>query len=340
MQEKLNKELDFDAFWQRVGDSKVVGLTAPAFGDGDSVGTQCALKELIERRYPSVKVRIINETPCPQRYRFLDGAQFFELSSDVLKQAEGQPDLMICVDGNYERIGSETKQLWKKAKSTIQVDHHAMSGENVYDMRLYNPYAASTTEVVLDLVESTGMMPLSSTEAQALYLGFVFDTGQFKHSNTDSNVLRKAATLMEAGFDHTMTVEQGLMIKNPQAFHLLKHVLAEAKFDLGGRYVWSVISNEAFKKSGADSDDREGLIDQLFLTDKCEVAALYFEPEPTKWKVSFRARLHWDVAALARTLNPHGGGHTKAAGCSLEGAQKDVLENCHKTITELLETKK
>lgn len=338
MQEKLKKELDYEAFWQTIAESKIVGLTAPAFGDGDSVGTQCALKELIERRFPGVQVKIVNETPCPQRYRFLSGAEFFELSSDLLKSEEGLPDLMICVDGNFERIGEETTKLWSKAKKTVQVDHHAMSGENVYDMRLYNPYAASTTEMVLDLCESTGMMPLSSTEAQALYLGFVFDTGQFKHSNTDANVLRKAATLMESGFDHTTTVEQGLMIKNPHAFQLLKHVLSVANFDLGGRYVWSSISNEAFVKSGADSDDREGLIDQLFLTDKCEIAALYFEPEPGKWKISFRARLHWDVAALARTLNPHGGGHTKAAGCSLDGPEEQVLSGCHKTIVELLES--
>ena len=336
MHSGIEKELDYAAFWQLVEASKVIGLTAPAFGDGDSVGTQCALKGLIEERFPSIKVRIINETDCPKRYRFLKWAENFELSKNVLESGQDIPDLMICVDGSFERIGDLTQELWAKAAKTIQVDHHVISGENVYTQRLYNPEAASTTEIIVDMLLEEKKLPVSAPIAQALYLGFVFDTGQFKHSNANPGVLRKAAALMESGFDHTYTVEEGLMIRNEQAFSLLKVVLANSSFDIDGRYVWSVIDYDSFVNSGADTDDREGLIDQLFLTDKCEIATLFFEPEPGQWKLSFRARKEWDVAQLARSLNPHGGGHKKAAGCSLEGAQESITEQCHKAVRSLL----
>jgi bifunctional oligoribonuclease and PAP phosphatase NrnA len=330
--------LDFDRFMKTLGDARSVGLTAPAFGDGDSVGTQCALKEILEHKYPKLKVRIINETACPRRYQFLHHADAFEISEAILREDPSTwPEIMVCVDGNFERVGDDTMKIWNAAKKRGQVDHHAISGADVYDFRLYQPEAAATTEIVFDLVRKLGL-PLTKTIAQSLYMGLIFDTGLFKHSNTTPKVMRIGAELLETGFNHTQTAEEGLLIRTPPAFDLLKSVLAESHFEMDARYVWGVLSYAAYEKSGADADDKEGLIDQLFLTTKCEIAAFYFEIKPQMWKVSFRARKHWDVAALARTLNPQGGGHKKAAGCSLEGPMGDVLSRCHKSVKALLAT--
>ncbi len=330
------KELNYKSFLENVASSKVVAITAPAFGDGDSVGTQCALKQIFEQLYPNLRCRIINETPCPTRYRFLRDADKFEVSKNILNEGpENQPDLMIVVDGNFERIGEETTKLWKKCRKTGQVDHHAMSGDYKYDFRLYDPTAAATTEIVFRLIKET-KTKLTKDIAQAIYMGLIFDTGLFKHSNANPEILRIGAELMETGFDHTVTAEKGMLIRNPQAFQLLQSLLSGAQFEIDDRYVWSVLDHGTFEASGANSDDREGLIDQLFLTEKCEIAAFYFEADPGHWKISFRARKHWDVAQLARSLNPEGGGHTKAAGCTLYGDSLDVTSRCHEAIKALL----
>jgi phosphoesterase RecJ-like protein len=104
---------------------------------------------------------------------------------------------------------------------------------------------------------------------------------------------------------------------------------------LGGRYVWSVLNNSDFNQLSGDPDEREGLIDNLFLTDKCEIAAFYFEKSPGDWKISFRSR-GWDVATLARSLNAQGGGHKLAAGCSLSGKETEVLKVSHEAVQKLL----
>ena len=332
----MEKELNYNAFLEAVSGAKIVGITAPAFGDGDSVGTQCALKQIFEEKCPGVKIRIINETDCPSRYRFLKEADQFELSADVLKESpETQPDLIIVVDGNFERIGSETTKLWNKAERTAQVDHHAMSGDYKYDIRMYDPTAAATTELVFRFMKEVDAS-INKDIAQSIYMGLIFDTGLFKHSNATPEILRIGAELMETGFDHTTTAELGMLIRNPQAFLLLQSLLSTAKFEVDDRYVWSVLDNKTFTGTGANTDDREGLIDQLFLTNKCEIAAFYFEAEPGDWKMSFRARKHWDVAQLARSLNPEGGGHTKAAGCTLLGDVETVTAKCHEAIKALL----
>jgi phosphoesterase RecJ-like protein len=329
-------ELDFAQFLKSVSQAKCVGLTAPAWGDGDSVGTQAALKEIFEQKFPKLKVRIINETPCPKRYQFLKEGPNFEISSDVLRSPkESWPDCMICVDGNFERIGDDTAKLWNHARSKGQVDHHAITGAKAYDFRLYDPKAAATTEITFKLAEAS-QSKITGPMAQAIYLGLIFDTGLFKHSNTTPETLRIASKLLECGFDHTETAEKGMLIRTEGAFLMLKLLLENSRFEVRGRYVWGVINHANFLAAGGDAEDREGLIDQLFLTKECEIAAFYFEPQPGQWKISFRARKNWDVAALAKSLNPEGGGHIRAAGCSLKGSQESVLNSCHMAVKKLL----
>jgi bifunctional oligoribonuclease and PAP phosphatase NrnA len=331
----MKKEMDFQGFLRALEPYSNIGLTAPAGADGDSVGTQCSLHEILSARFPDKRIRIINEEACPQRYRFLTQAKLFEVSSTILKSDKQEwPDCLVCVDGGVQRIGPDTTVLWKNAKSHGQVDHHAVGAVGEYEFRLYDPEAAATTEMVFRMVQSLGMT-LTKTMAQAIYVGLIFDTGLFKHSNTKPETLRIGAALLETGFDHTFSAEQAMLIRTDGALHMLRTVLNNMHFEIGGRYVWSLLDNKNFLAAGGDADDREGLIDNLFLTRNCEIAAFYFERSPGEWKISFRARGR-DVAAVAQTLSPSGGGHKLAAGCSLNGPQNEVLERCHQAVRKVL----
>src|SRR5690606_38080580 len=136
--------------------------------------------------------------------------------------------------------------------------------------KLYDPKAAATTEIVYRLLEACDFK-LTPTIAQAIYMGLIFDTGLFKHTNTRPETLRTASKLIETGFDFTDTAEKGMLVRSQGAFTMLKELLASAQFELSGRYVWGVLSNAKFLEAGGDADDREGLIDQLFLTPNCEI---------------------------------------------------------------------
>jgi len=327
--------LDYSAFLKAIEPYSNVALTAPAGADGDSVGTQSALRELLLQKFPSKRIRIVNEEPCPIRYRFLPQAKYFETSEDILKGPKSDwPEVMICVDGGASRIGADTTELWTAAKKRGQVDHHAIGVQSPYDFRLYNPNAAATTEILFTMLEAL-KFELTQSVAQAIYLGLIFDTGLFKHSNTKPETLEIGAKLLRTGFDHTATAEIGMLIRSPGSLKMIKSVLNSASFDCENRYVWGALRYTDFMAAGGDSDDREGIIDNLFLTRDCEIAAFYFEKTPNEWKVSFRSRGH-DVANLAQSLNPSGGGHKQAAGCSLDGPESSVLENCHKAVKRTL----
>ena len=326
--------LAFSQFLTELKPYSRIGITAPAGADGDSVGTQCALKEILLALYPAKKIHIINEEPCPRRYRFLPGSETFEVSEDLLKSGAPLPEVMICVDGGASRIGDDTTKIWSQAKKTGQVDHHAIGAQSTYDFRLYDPEAASTTEIIYNLCKSE-KIAMTPTLAQAIYVGLVFDTGLFKHSNTKPSTMRIAADLLETKFNHTSTVEHVLLMKSQGALKMLREVLASSHFEENGRYAWGVLTHEHFVKAGGDADDREGIIDLLFLTPDSKVAAFYFERHPGEWKVSFRSRGP-DVASLAKSLNVQGGGHKLAAGCSLSGTQSEVLELCHRAVRPIV----
>ena len=138
--------LDFSGFLKALAPYRSIGITAPASADGDSVGTQCALKEIFEGLFPQKKIRIINEEACPKRYAFLTQAKSFETSREIVKTPASEwPEVMICVDGSTSRIGQDTTKIWKNAKLAAQVDHHAISDGAKYDVTLCDPTAADTS---------------------------------------------------------------------------------------------------------------------------------------------------------------------------------------------------
>lgn len=328
----------FRGFIDRVRTFQSIGLTAPEGADGDSVGTQCALKEILEATCPGIKVRIINEDTCPERYKLLPGSAYFETGADVAAQdLRTWPELMICVDGDHFRLGVHTERIWQAAKARAQVDHHRSSAKLSFDFRLYDPDASATTILVYRLVQALGMR-LTPTLAQAIYTGIIFDTGMFKHSNTTPDTMRIGAELLAAGFGHTDTAEKILLIRSKSALGLLQRVLGRIRFEDQDQVVWSYLEHHDLIELGAGPADREGMIDHLFLTPSCEVAVLFFEQSPDVWKVSLRSR-NCDVAELAASLAEHGGGHVRAAGCTVRGKSPEVfaqvIEKVRATVKRL-----
>lgn len=326
---------EFHEFVEYIKKYEHIALTAPAGADGDSVGTQCSLKEVILFLFPHKKVRIINEDECPIRYRLLPGTSSFEKSSDVVKNPQSTwPQVMICVDGGFQRIGDDTTKIWNHCLLRGQVDHHSSAIGDKYDFRLFDPVASSTTVLVYRLAKELNVK-FTKEMAQAIYTGMIFDTGLFKHSNTTPETLLIASDLMKYGFNHTETVEKTMLIRNMGALNFLKLALSRMQFEVEKQYVWSFLRYEDIKEAKALAEDREGIIDFLFLTPDCQIAALYFEIEPNKWKISFRSR-DFDVAKMAQDITPHGGGHKKASGCTLLGNQDLVLNKCHEAVKKTL----
>ena len=76
---------------------------------------------------------------------------------------------------------------------------------------------------------------------------------------------------------------------------------------------------------GVEGGDLDGIVSQLRLTKGVEVAIFIYEIETQTFKVSLRSNGKVDVSKVAVFFG--GGGHTRAAGCDLQGSMYDVINN-------------
>ena len=79
----------------------------------------------------------------------------------------------------------------------------------------------------------------------------------------------------------------------------------------------------------------DGIVSQLRVTRGVEVAIFLYELEPNVYKVSLRSKEKVDVSKVAKYFG--GGGHVKAAGCTMPGTVHDVINNLAGQIVRQLE---
>ena len=76
---------------------------------------------------------------------------------------------------------------------------------------------------------------------------------------------------------------------------------------------------------GGTRKEREGIVNQLRVTKGVEVAIFLHEIGNQEYKASLRSNGKVDVSAVCAYFG--GGGHVKAAGCTMHGTLHDVVNN-------------
>ena len=298
-------------------------LSGPADPDGDSIGSCLALGRALELR--GVRVTMVGRPGA--RYAGLPGAGRMVPHPAVHEDV----DLAIVLDGERGRLHAAVREVFDRAPERVLLDHHQSTATEGYTLALVAPASASTAELVLGIIDAWGI-PLDPQLAAALFTGVIFDTGGFRHSNTSADTLRTAARLVEQGIDHNAITLKVLHERRPAGVAILARALASLQRPAPALAV-GLVKHADLVETGAEYSDLEGVVDQLLHVEGVELAVLFIEREPGRLRLSLRSRRQVDCAALARALDPAGGGHRRAAGCLLSGPAEMVL---HVTIPALL----
>ena len=260
---------------------------------------------------------LVNESPVPQRYAFLENAHEIISWSDWQAKKQGKDfDFGIVLDGGTERTGSP-RELFDNLP-TVLVDHHAVGSRLVYASKLLDQEASSTCEIVYSLFEYFGI-PVNAKAAESLYVGMIFDTGFFKHSLTKPKTHLVAAELIATGIDFSDVADRAILERSWSGQLLLRKLLQNMERTNCGRVIHSSWSQKELDEIQFKDGDQEGMINQMYYTDTAQVVTLFVEQSPSVVKVSFRSKGTVNVAEFARSLNPDGGGHVRASGCTLDG---------------------
>lgn len=302
-------------------------LTGPMDPDGDSIGACLALARATAL-FSDATVHVAGE--ANYRYSWMPDAE--SLRNDG--QLSGAYDLVVVMDGDRGRLTPRVTELFESAGTTVLVDHHQSSSEEGYDIVLLNPKSPSTCEMVFEVFSDWGI-EMNREMATHLYTGIIFDTGGFKHENTQPETHRLAAQLLDHGVKPAPVHAKVLHERTAAGLRLLGEVLGGARFFGDGQVVVGLMTQEAMQRLGIQSGDAEGVVDALLNTAGVEVAVLAKEASGAV-KLSFRSKSRVNVAAIARDF-ANGGGHVRAAGGRFVGTSTELLARLPPILVEAAE---
>ncbi len=296
--------------------------------DGDCVGSCLAVYNYI-KEWDSSRAVTVRLERVPSKFSYLSGFDAIETEA-----GEETYDLCICLDSSDEERLGDFKSCFDRSAKTICIDHHitncGYAQENVID-----GHASSACEVVYGQLDESR---ISKRVAECIYTGIIHDTGVFKYSNTSRKTMEIAGKMMEKGIDFGTIIDGSFYKKTYMQSQILGRALLESITFLDGRCIFSVVRKKDMDFYGVDKSDLDGIVDQLRVIDGIECAIFLYETGIHQFKVSLRSNSIVDVSRIAAYFG--GGGHVRAAGCTMSGSVHDVVNNLSAHIAEQLEREK
>lgn len=295
--------------------------------DADTMGAALAVAMAVERL--GKQAEVVAGDGVPPFLAFLPGAE------RVRRAPELEPDLAVVLDaGDLARTGSVARDHadWLGRARIVNIDHH-VSNPGFGDAVLVDAEAAATCEIVTELMPRLGV-PLDPKLATVLLAGIVQDTHTFVHPNATPRTLRVAATLVEAGAPLS-AINRAIYADKPFAvLRLWGLILAGIGERLQGRIVHAAQTRAMLSETGCVPSATEGFVDLLGITRDAAINVLFKEQDEGRVRVSVRTTAAADAVAITRQFG--GGGHARAAGCTVEApldeARERVLTACEREL--------
>ena len=312
--------------FDKITEAKSIAITGHVRPDGDCIGSCMSMYNYLHKLYSGKEIDVYLES-VPDVFRYIKNVE----KIDTSYAKEKEYDVFISLDcGDELRLG-QAKKYFDSAKFKINIDHH-ISNTNFGDINVVKADARSTCETLYSLLDKSF---IDKEIAESLYTGIIHDTGVFKHSNTSCHTMEIAGQLIAHGIEFSRIIDESFYQKTYVQNQLLGRCLTESIMILDGKCIVSTITKQIMDFYGAGPKDIDGVIDQLRVTKGVEVAILIHETGSGEYKVSMRSNNHVNVSEIAVFYG--GGGHIKAAGCTMIGTVHDVINNLVKLIKEQLE---
>ncbi|HNW93917.1 MAG TPA: bifunctional oligoribonuclease/PAP phosphatase NrnA, partial [bacterium] len=275
--------------------------------DGDCIGAALALYHHLRRL--GRQVRVFNQDPVPESFRFLPGWQV--ITSDSGSFA---PDAIILLDsGSWSRLGAYPA-AWEQLP-LVNLDHHP---DNVFrgPHSFVDGTASSVGELMVELL-AAGKRPLNRDIALCLYIAILTDTGSFRQANTTPRALEAAAMLLRAGKLAPSAIADLVFNRvELRQLRLLREMLGTIRVEQEGRLAYALLTRAMFRRAGALDEDTEGLIGYVRTINGVRVAAIFRETPDGRVKLNLRSQSPVSVLPVVKKYG--GGGHPNAAGCTVD----------------------
>lgn len=309
----MSKKLGLKATGAMLLEAKSIIMCCHVSPDCDTLGSALGLMRFLQQQ--GKLVRVFVDDVVNSSFSFLPGCEKVE-HPEVGQIYEA--DLFLVVDASsFDRIGICNTAI--KAPILMNIDHH-ISNTEFADYLYLDSKAAAVGEIMVDLFLECGW-EMDKAIAECFYTAISTDCGSFRYSNTTAKTMRNAALLLEKGVNPNEVSEQ-LGLNTKETLEKLAKVLPSLSFAYEGRVAYMSLTNDLYDKNVST----ETFVSYPRYIEGVDVGIFFKEVEPGKTRVSMRS-YKTDVAAVAIKFD--GGGHIRAAGCTvmapIEEARQQVL---------------
>ena len=305
-------------------------VTSHISPDGDNIGSTLSMYYALNKLGKNVFYVLDDNPPLNLRFLLKD---IKVLRSEEFKLEDYSIIALDC--GDKKRI-CLSDEIINNSKKLICIDHHA-SNDHYGDFNYIDIDASSTCELVYNFLkrfsEVNNLNIIDEKIATCLYTGLVTDTGNFAYANTHPSSFEMAKDLLLTGAKKEEII-QNVFQSNPYNYYKL---LGEAlnTLEIVDNKVSSImITKEMLKRNVISFNDVDGITSYTRDIEGGEVGILLKEKKENEVKVSLRSKNYVNVSEIAKAFN--GGGHIRAAGCtiydSIENAKEKVLKEVLKSI--------
>ena len=305
--------------------AKRIAITGHQKPDGDCVGACLSVWQYLKQNLKGAQVTVYLEEPDPVF------AELYGFSEIVTDFPDEKPfDVLFILDCNLERTGLGQKYA-ETAGKIINIDHHVTNAGGCGTLNYVDPKVGSSCELIYDLIEPEKM---DVEIAKSIYVGMIHDTGVFQYESTTPETMKKAALLISFGFDFYRIIQETFYQKTYVQSQIMGRALMESIRFMGGRCIVSVIDRRTMDFYGVTNRDFEGIVNQLRNIKGVSCAIFMYETGTLEYKVSLRTDTCVDASKVAAYFG--GGGHARAAGCTMKGTFYDCVNNLSAEIEKQL----
>lgn len=276
--------------------------------DGDAMGSQAGLYNIIKDNYPQKAVFMVGDPS--DRYGFIAGRPMDEIPDSLYENA-----LAVILDTSAETLISDDR--YKKASKTLRIDHHLFISK-IADIEIVDPSYESCAGLVTQLAIESGLK-VSPEAASALFAGTVTDSGRFRFDTTSAGTFRRVSFLLEAGID-TSSIYSRLYTTSVKDLRLKAKFVEKIRFtDKNVGYIYTTA--QELKELGVTAyTATRGYVNTMADLEGVSIWAAFAEGDEG---------ILCELRSSGPNINPiavkyGGGGHKKASGATLK-TKEEVL---------------
>lgn len=309
----------YNKFLKLITDFDTIVIYRHSRPDGDALGAQLGLREILRTNFPNKKIYAVGDTSA--RYDFIG-----EMDKDV---DFGFTYLGIVLDSAERVLISDDS--YQKARKLIKIDHHIFR-EKFGNLEIIDDSYESCCGLVANICFKLKLI-VNADAARCLYTGLVTDSGRFRYDSTSSRTFDIASKLLTRNFD-VQEIYSNLYNED------LENVLLRAKYTLKMKFTPQHVAYIHTTKAEALEETVDlGNFTRSIVNTMSGIKGIDI------W-VNFTEDVNSDnvfveIRSSKYNINPiavkyGGGGHAKASGATIKSVSmiKDMLDDLDKLIID------